>query len=108
MSAIPTNIQRQGESGIAIGWSDGTWRDYQVRELRDACPCAHCREKRSHQPAPFSGLPIITPQEARPLEITAMKPVGNYAYNIAFSDGHGSGIYTMAMLHKMGTARPEE
>ena len=30
--------------------------------------------------------------EARPLTIQGMKPVGNYAYSIDFSDGHGSGI----------------
>jgi DUF971 family protein len=78
-------------------------RRYQARELRDACPCATCREKKSHSAAPTGLLPIITPEEARPLEIKAMKPVGNYAYNIAFSDGHGSGIYTMALLHQLGS-----
>ena len=43
-------------------------------------------------------LPILAPEEARPLEITGMRPVGNYAYNIAFSDGHDSGIFTFEML----------
>jgi len=28
--------------------------------------------------------------EAQPLRITAMKPVGNYAYSIDFSDGHNT------------------
>jgi hypothetical protein len=38
--------------------------------------------------------------EAQPLRIESMRPVGNYAYNIAFSDGHNSGIYSFAMLKR--------
>ena len=38
----------------------------------------------------------------RPLKIIAMKPVGNYAYSIAFSDGHDTGIYTLELLQELG------
>ena len=31
-----------------------------------------------------------------------MKPVGNYAYAIAFSDGHDTGIFTFALLLELG------
>jgi len=31
-----------------------------------------------------------------------MKPVGNYAYSIAFSDGHDTGIYTLELLRQLG------
>jgi DUF971 family protein len=31
-----------------------------------------------------------------------MRPVGNYAYNIAFSDGHDSGIFTFDHLFQLG------
>jgi DUF971 family protein len=47
-------------------------------------------------------LPIITDAETRPLRIVAMKPVGNYAYSIDFSDGHDTGIYTLETLHELG------
>jgi DUF971 family protein len=33
-----------------------------------------------------------------------MRPVGNYAYCIAFSDGHDTGIYTLAALRELGRA----
>jgi DUF971 family protein len=33
-----------------------------------------------------------------------MKPVGNYAYSIEFSDGHNTGIYTLESLREMGQA----
>jgi DUF971 family protein len=31
-----------------------------------------------------------------------MKPVGNYAYSIDFSDGHDTGIYTLESLRQLG------
>ncbi len=37
-----------------------------------------------------------------------MKPVGNYAYSIEFSDGHDTGIYTFEYLRELGReAGPE-
>jgi DUF971 family protein len=47
-------------------------------------------------------LPIISAAETEPLRITAMKPVGNYAYSIDFSDGHDTGIYTLESLRELG------
>ena len=35
-----------------------------------------------------------------------MKPVGNYAYSIAFSDGHDTGIFTFEFLRELGTEVP--
>jgi DUF971 family protein len=37
-----------------------------------------------------------------PLSIVGMKPVGNYAYTIAFSDGHDTGIYSFELLRELG------
>jgi DUF971 family protein len=73
-----------------------------VRTLRDRCPCASCREKRSAQPDRAELLPVLRPEETRPLRIAAMRPVGNYAYSIQFSDGHDTGIYTLALLRELG------
>ena len=36
------------------------------------------------------------------ITITELKPVGNYAVAPTFSDGHNSGIYTWALLYKLG------
>jgi len=46
---------------------------------------------------------VLAPEEARPLAITGMKPVGNYAYNVAFSDGHDTGIFTLELLRQLGS-----
>jgi DUF971 family protein len=37
-----------------------------------------------------------------PLKVTGMTPVGNYAYSIAFSDGHNTGIYPLTLLRELG------
>ena len=101
-SPQPVNLQLAGENSLRIEWSDGERREYTFRELRDRCPCATCREKRKEPPAPSTSLPILSAAEVRPLKILGMKPVGNYAYAIEFSDGHDTGIYTLEHLREMG------
>lgn len=98
----PVSLARGDEGSIRIEWSDGRVTTWTASQLRHRCPCATCREKRrgkgSGEGKPV-GLPVLSAAEARPLRIEAMRPVGNYAYNIAFSDGHASGIFQLAMLH---------
>jgi len=106
-AAVPTALAMTADGRLRIDWSDGSARLYRVRELRDGCPCAGCREKRNAPPPPpaaggMISLPILTAAEARPLELLAMAPVGNYAYAIEFSDGHDTGIYTFDVLRELG------
>lgn len=102
--STPIGLSLAADKKLIIEWSDGTRRAYTVRELRDACPCATCREKRN-APAPAASmmLPVLSMAETQPLEIQGMTPVGNYAYSIAFSDGHDTGIYTFETLEALGT-----
>ena len=101
MEIYPTKLTRQGDSSLAIEWSDGQRRVYSIAQLREQCPCATCREQRS---APPPLLPVLKPQAARPLTLVGMKPVGNYAYSIEFSDGHDTGIFTFERLRELGRA----
>lgn len=109
-SHSPIAIRRDGSGAILIDWSDGTTVRWTAAELRRDCPCATCREKRKADDARTAAspwtLPVLKAAEARPLEIEAMRPVGSYAYNVAFSDGHSSGIYTFAMLRR--TSQPRD
>jgi DUF971 family protein len=45
---------------------------------------------------------VLSAAETQPLAIRDMKPVGNYAYAISFSDGHDTGIYTIEYLRELG------
>lgn len=101
--AVPTKIELGRENQLFIDWDDGQRRRYSVKQLRDECPCATCREKRSQPAEPsMSLLPILSAAEAQPLRLVGMKPLGNYAYALAFSDGHNTGIYTLERLREMG------
>jgi DUF971 family protein len=105
MDILPESISRDGEAAIVIEWSDGSKTRWTAGQLRERCPCATCREKRrgnkddAVESKPL-GLPVLSAAEARPLTIASMRPVGSYAYNIGFSDGHSSGLFQLGMLHK--------
>ena len=105
MDILPESISRDGDSAIVITWSDGKRSRLTASQLRSACPGATCREKKradeEEKPALSMGLPVLKAQEARPLTITGMRPVGTYAYNIAFSDGHSSGLFQLETLYEM-------
>jgi DUF971 family protein len=103
MSIQPSKLGITDAGRLRIVWSDDQVREYEVRELRDKCPSATCREKRNAPPPPATSLPILSMAEAAPLSIAAMNPVGRYAYGIDFSDGHDTGIFTLESLREMGT-----
>lgn len=88
---------------LVIEWSDGVKRQTRFSELRKVCPCATCREQRAKPPQPSSGLNVLSMAETKPLTITGMRPVGNYAYAIEFSDGHDTGIFTLDFLSELGS-----
>lgn len=100
---FPVRLDRDRQSRcLVIEWSDDLRQKIAWRTLRDRCPCAACRTppEESGTGTP-GGLNILTSAETLPLEIVSMKPVGNYAYHIEFSDGHHTGIYTFDLLRSL-------
>ena len=51
-------------------------------------------------------LPVLSMAEIKPLTIGGLRPVGNYAYSIEFSDGHDTGIFTLEFLRELGNLVP--
>jgi len=107
---LPTALKIIDGRFLRIEWSDGQVLQTSIGGLRKACPCATCKEK--HKPmtdlispkkAVKLSLPTLTAAETKPLTISHMRPVGNYAYKIDFSDGHSSGLFTMELLRAAGT-----
>lgn len=98
----PTLRSLKGDrDAILLQWSDGVSHRISWRTLRDRCPCATCRQQRS-EPAPPPLFNILKPEEAGPVRATAMSPIGNYAYQIDFSDGHKTGIFSLELLRELG------
>jgi DUF971 family protein len=98
----PVAIDRAGD-GLRIAWSDGATTTVSFATLRSNCPCASCLDERSKPADPFK---VLKPSEvaAGPPEPAAMKPVGRYAYQICWNDGHDTGIYTLERLR--GLSQP--
>ena len=96
----PVDLKRTDDRHIEIQWSDGVQQRIAYRLLRDRCPCASCRRPEDKEET-NSGLRVLSAAETQPLEIVAMHPVGNYAYNIQFSDGHNTGIFTFDLLRRL-------
>lgn len=96
----PLRLKREGE-GLRIDWDDGVSTFVTWRALRKACPCATCTDERAKPPNPFR---VLSAQEvaAGPPAPLKMSPVGQYAYQVAWNDGHSTGIYTLATLRKLG------
>ncbi len=90
---------------LTLEWADGTTHDITWRELRDRCPCATCAQS-TLKPSTAIGfdllLPVITLADTQPLRASGMRPLGNYAYAIQFSDGHNTGIYSLDFLRSLG------
>jgi DUF971 family protein len=109
----PESIARDGDSAILIKWTDGRTTRWSASALRAACPCATCREKKRADMGEVADstkpmmLPVLKPAEAQPLAITSMRPTGSYAYNIAFSDGHSSGLFPLGLLYEGHLASPD-
>ena len=44
---------------------------------------------------------VLSAAEAQPLRLLGMKPMGNYAYSLEFSDGHDTGIFTLEFIRSL-------
>jgi len=98
-STTPTRIQQSGPRELSILWSDGVESVYPVRELRLACACAQCVDE-------WTGAgrlePASVPEDVHP---RAIQPVGRYAIQIDWSDGHDTGIYPFRRLRELAASR---
>lgn len=99
----PLSIKREGDS-LAIEWSDGVRGAITFRQLRDACPCASCNEKRQQPPNPLHVLSEAELRAGAPAPV-AMPARGAYAYQIVWNDGHDTGIYTLDLLRRLSTPK---
>ena len=92
----PTSIKRSSSTELTFTWDDGRNTGYTFEQLRDNCPCAGC-----------SGETILfreyhAPEQDKTIpgryELTGIQPVGSYAIQFTWGDGHNTGIYTYELL----------
>jgi DUF971 family protein len=85
-------------TALEIDWSDHRPSRLSARRLRDACRCAECTR------AKVDGRALPRDNE---IAVSAIDPVGSYAVNLRFSDGHARGIFPWAYLREI-TAEAED
>lgn len=73
---------------LVLSLEDGRTTTIEAHELWCACPSAAGRRRR------FDGCN----QPPCGLTITKLQPIGHYAVNVGFSDGHDRGIYPWHLL----------
>lgn len=79
---------------LEIGFSDGAEFRIPFELMRVYSPSA---EVQGHGP----GQEVLQSGK-REVELTALEPVGNYAVQPTFSDGHSSGIFSWDYLYFLG------
>ena len=84
---------------LELRWPDGAHFRLPFELLRVYSPSAEVQGHGPGQEVPQTGK--------REVEITALAPVGNYAVQPRFSDGHESDIFTWGYLHELGTRQDE-
>ncbi len=96
----PTEIKlHQKSRQMEISFADGKRFELSYEFLRVYSPSA---EVRGHGP----GEEVLQTGK-KDIEITAIEPVGSYAVQPRFSDGHDSGLYSWDYLYELGRDRDQ-
>ena len=96
----PTEIKlHQKSRQMEISFADGKRFELSYEFLRVYSPSA---EVRGHGP----GQEVLQVGK-KDIEITSIEPVGSYAVQPRFSDGHDSGLYSWDYLYEIGSDRDQ-
>lgn len=93
----PQSLRHDSAAGtIEILWQDGSLQQLGSAFLRMHCQCALCKS------AGIASQSLDTTDTD--IAITQIVPVGRYAVQLHFSDGHARGIYPWAFLKSLRDA----
>jgi DUF971 family protein len=97
-SPWPTELRlNAGHDRLTVAFDNGARFELAAEYLRVESPSA---EVRGHGGAAKT---IVTGKQD--VKINGLEPVGNYAVRIGFDDGHDSGLFSWAYLHKLGAEK---
>ena len=100
----PIDLQVIGEE-LAVKWDDGSESFIRLETLRRHCPCAGCRGEvdimgNLHK----NPDPVLSP---RAFVLRRVAPVGGYALQPVWDDGHDTGLYTFDYVRRIADEPPE-
>ncbi len=93
---VPLSILKKSSTEMEIRWNDGKVCIIPFLDLRVDCQCAQCVDEwtREQRVSRKNIKPDIKPLK--------LEPVGLYAVQINWSDGHNSSIYSYEQLYRLG------
>lgn len=89
----PVKIAIKDKRYLHILWEDNSESMLLLANLRKNCPCATCVSEREKRASTF--IPLLSSVE---LTIKDIQPLGTYAIQLFWQDGHSTGIYTYDKL----------
>jgi DUF971 family protein len=92
----PEKITIVDAATLRIKWKEGIETSLSLQQLRKNCPCASCAKERSEWSEKF--IPLFMKSQ---ITLKEIRPVGSYAVNLIWEDGHNTGIYEFARLAAM-------
>jgi DUF971 family protein len=98
----PVDIQHIGND-LAVKWANGSECFISLEKLRRACPCAGCQGEVDVLGNLHKGPDKILPPTA--FELVRMTPVGTYAIQPLWADGHASGLFSFDYLRRIAAAK---
>lgn len=94
----PVKIDLQDKKILHIVWDDKAESFIPLVVLRKNCPCAHCVVERQNRLPSY--IPLMSDAQKTLRDI---KPVGTYAIQLYWQDGHDDGIYNYEFLRELGS-----
>jgi len=88
---------------LGIQWEDGTEHFLPLEQLRHGCPCASCSGEVDILGNVYKGPDKPLPAAA--FQLTRFAPVGGYAVQLFWADGHNSGIYSFDYLWRLSNGK---
>jgi len=97
----PVDMQVVGAE-LAVKWSDESEDFVALETLRRFCPCAACLGEKD-----IFGKTYRAPERAYGVgafEVARFLPVGGYAVQLVWRDGHNTGLYTWEWIRRVAAA----
>ncbi len=98
----PDDLQLIGDQ-VAVRWSDGSEDYYPMEFLRAHSPSAENKGERDLTGQIHGGT---TQKDFPGVRVTGWHPVGGYAIQFEFSDGHRTGLYGFDYLKALASEAP--
>ena len=99
----PRRIEALGDE-LAIVWNDGRESYLKLADLRRLCPCASCAGEKDLLGK--LAKPPARPLTAESFRVAGHAPVGGYALQVFWADGHSDGLYLYERLREWGENPP--